>query len=250
MNNNYQVVWNITSKCNQKCKFCFRKKTTDNSLEKNKEIVDKLSELKINALSISGGEALLYKDIFYLLDYIKIKLPKTKLILNTNCQNIEDNILKIIINKFDALTLPIESVDSLYNLKIGRGSEHIENVLKIIEFCNNKIEIKINTVIMKDNINQIKKIYNLIKNYNIKRWKIFRFLPIRDAKIYNNKFKISDETSTNIENIINQLNNTSNMEISYNKEKNYKTKYFIYPDGTIENSKLEPIEYFFNKDVL
>ena len=95
---------------------------------------------------------------------------------------------------------------------------------------------------MKDNINQIEKIYNLIKKYNIKRWKIFRFLPIRDAKIYNNEFGISDETSINIENMINLINNNSDIEISYNKEKNYKTKYFIYPDGTIENSRLEPIE--------
>lgn len=242
MNDNCQVVWNLTSKCNQKCKFCFRKKSTDISLEKNKKIVDKLSNLKIKTLSISGGEALLYNDIFYLLDYIKIKLPKTKLILNTNCQGIKDNILNVIISKFDALTLPIESVDSLYNSEVGRGSKHIENVLRLLEFCNDKIEIKINTVIMKDNINQIEKIYNLIKKYNIKRWKIFRFLPIRDAKIYNNEFGISDETSINIENMINLINNNSDIEISYNKEKNYKTKYFIYPDGTIENSRLEPIE--------
>ena len=119
--------------------------------------------MKIKTLSISGGEALLYNDIFYLLDYIKIKLPKTKLILNTNCQGIEDNMLNVIISKFDALTLPIESVDSLYNSEVGRGSKHIENVLRLLEFCNDKIEIKINTVIMKDNINQIEKIHDLIK---------------------------------------------------------------------------------------
>ena len=171
-------------------------------------------------------------------------MPKTKLILNTNCQGIEDNMLNVIISKFDALTLPIESVDSLYNSEVGRGSKHIENVLRLLEFCNDKIEIKINTVIMKDNINQIEKIHDLIKKYNIKRWKIFRFLPIRDAKIYNNEFGISDETSINIENMINLINNNSDIEISYNKEKNYKTKYFIYPDGTIENSRLEPIESF------
>lgn len=74
MENNFQVVWNITSKCNQKCKFCFRKKSADNSIEKNKEIIDKLSKLEVSTLSISGGEALLYKDIFSLLDYIKVKL--------------------------------------------------------------------------------------------------------------------------------------------------------------------------------
>ena len=244
MNNNCQVVWNLTSKCNQNCKFCFRKKNIDSSIERNKEIIDKLTKLNVKNLSISGGEALLYKDIFYLLDYIKIKLPKTKLVLNTNCQSIDYNLLNKIINTFDAITLPIESIDSLYNTEIGRCSQHIENVLKVLEFCNDKIEIKINTVIMKDNINQIEKIYNLIKKYNIKRWKIFRFLPIRDAKIYDEEFRISDEISLKIEKMINLINSNSHIDISYNKEKNYKTKYFIYPDGSIENSRLEQIKDF------
>lgn len=39
---------------------------------------------------------------------------------------------------------------------------------------------------MQDNLNQIEKIYN------IKRWKIFRFLPVRDVKIYDNEFKIDN----------------------------------------------------------
>lgn len=244
MNDDYQIVWNLTSRCNQKCKFCFRKKCADSSIEENKKIVDKLSKLNIKSLSISGGEALLYKDIFCLLDYIKIKLPKVKLILNTNCQSVDYNILSIIINKFDAITLPIESIDSRYNTEIGRGAKHIENILRVLEFCNDKIEIKINTVIMKDNVYQIEKIYNLIKKHNIKRWKIFRFLPVRDAKIYDNEFRISDEISLILENMINTINNNSDIEISYNKEKNYKTKYFIYPDGTIENNRLEQIKNF------
>ena len=84
----------------------------------------------------------------------------------------------------------------------------------------------------------------MIKNFNIKRWKIFRFLPVRDAKIYDNEFRISDEISLILENMINTINNNSDIEISYNKEKNYKTKYFIYPDGTIENNRLEQIKNF------
>lgn len=245
-NESCQVVWNITSNCNQNCKFCFRKKCIDNSIEKNKTIVDKLSKLKVTTLSISGGEALLYKDIFNLVDYIKTKLPQTKIILNTNCQNLNYDMLEMIVNKFDSITIPVESIDSSYNKKIGRCSNHIQNVLNVIEFCNNRIEIKINTVIMKNNIDQIEKIYDLIKRYKIKRWKIFRFLPVRDAKMYINEFEISNNVSENIENRVKNINNTRDIEISYNKEKNYKTKYFIYPDGTIENSRLEQIENFNN----
>ena len=125
--------------------------------------------------------------------------------------------------------------------KFGRGYYHKDNILKIIELCNNKIEIKINTVLLKDNTEEIKKIYNLIKQYNIKRWKIFKFLSIRDAKKYSKDFSISDEISNNVEKEIKEMDECSNIKISYNKDRCYKTDYFIYPDGAIENNRLEEI---------
>lgn len=242
MNNKCQIVWNITSKCNECCKFCFRKKCKENSLKENKKIVDNLTYINIETLSLSGGEALLYKDLFELVKYIKIKLPNIKLILNTNGQDINEDKLKKIICEFDAITLPIDSTDYDFNRIIGRGDKHLLNILKILDFCNNKIEIKINTILMKNNINEIEKIYDLINNYNIKRWKIFKFLPVRDARKYINDFSVSEDISRMIEDKILKINAISKINISYNKEKKYKTKYFIYPDGTIENNKLEQID--------
>lgn len=242
INNKCQIVWNITSKCNECCKFCFRKKCQENSLKENKKIVDNLTHINITTLSLSGGEALLYKDLFKLVKYIKIKLPNIKLILNTNGQDINENKLKKIISEFDAITLPIDSTDNDFNRIIGRGDKHLLNVLKILDFCNNKIEIKINTILMKDNTNEIEKIYELIKKYNIKRWKIFKFLPVRDAQKYINDFGVSEEISRMIDDKILKIKANSKINISYNKHKKYKTKFFIYPDGTIENNELEPIE--------
>ena len=218
------------------------KKCKENSLEEDMKVVDNLTHINIKTLSLSGGETLLYKDIFELVKYIKIKLPNTKLILNTNGQDISKNKLKKIIRDFDAITLPIDSTDNDFNRIIGRGKKHLLNVLKTLEFSNNKIEIKINTILMKNNINEIERIYDLIKKYRIKRWKIFRFLPVRDAQKYINDFDVNDETSEMIENKILKMNENSKIIISYNKEKKYKTKYFIYPDGTIENNKLEQID--------
>lgn len=242
MNSKCQIVWNITSKCNECCKFCFRKKCKENSLKENKKIVDNLTHMNIETLSLSGGEALLYKDLFELVKYIKIKLPNIKLILNTNGQNINEDKLQKIICEFDVITLPIDSTDNDFNRIIGRGDKHLLNILKILDFCNNKIEIKINTILMKNNINEIEKIYDLIKNYNIKRWKIFKFLPVREAQKYINDFGVSEEISRMIEDKILKINAISKINISYNKEKKYKTKYFIYPDGTIENNRLEQID--------
>lgn len=73
-----QIVWNITSKCNEYCKFCFRKKCKENSLVENKKIIYNLTHVNIENLSLPGGGILLYDDLFELVKYIRIKLPSIK----------------------------------------------------------------------------------------------------------------------------------------------------------------------------
>ena len=46
MNELYSIYWNITNKCNENCKFCYRKVCKDNTLEQNKRIFDNLSQVK------------------------------------------------------------------------------------------------------------------------------------------------------------------------------------------------------------
>lgn len=69
----YSICWNITNKCNENCKFCYRKICNDNSLEQNKKIFDNLSQIKVDKITFSGGEPLLYGSLFELVDYIKLK---------------------------------------------------------------------------------------------------------------------------------------------------------------------------------
>ena len=56
----------------------------DNTLEENKQIFDNLSKIKIDKITFSGGEPLLYDNLFALIDYIKRKNPKIKLSITTN----------------------------------------------------------------------------------------------------------------------------------------------------------------------
>ncbi len=74
--NELRVLWEITSKCNMKCKHCLyygngNKPTEDLSLEKIQFIIKQLSSLKkIDNIWISGGEPLIRKDIVQICSYI------------------------------------------------------------------------------------------------------------------------------------------------------------------------------------
>ena len=45
-----KVCWNITSKCNRKCKYCFKFNREDLSLESNLLILDKLIYYKVDKI--------------------------------------------------------------------------------------------------------------------------------------------------------------------------------------------------------
>ncbi|MDI6703900.1 MAG: radical SAM protein [bacterium] len=72
------VVWNITNRCNLKCKHCYieaddidyKDELTTNE---GKELIDDLAELQVPVLLFSGGEPLIRKDIFELGYYANLK---------------------------------------------------------------------------------------------------------------------------------------------------------------------------------
>lgn len=239
----YSICWNITSKYNENCKFCYRKMCDDNTLEQNKKIFDNLSQIKIDKLTFSGGEPLLYAHLFELVDYIKSKNPNIILSITTNGKVIEDEILKQIISKFDSITFSIDSSSDEVNKEIGRGKKHLSKIINLLEKCSDKIKIKINTVANKYNIKDLENIYNLISRYNISRWKILIFWPLRKGSDNKDRFYLEEEESKCIEEFISKKQRDNNgIKIHYNDFSEFATSYFvIYPDGSIENISLETI---------
>ncbi len=69
----FLVVWNLTNKCNLKCKHCYEwKKEHDGelNLEEKKDVVDQLDEMKVAALAFSGGEPTICPDFFSISEYV------------------------------------------------------------------------------------------------------------------------------------------------------------------------------------
>lgn len=243
MNELYSICWNITNKCNENCKFCYRKICDDNSLEENKKIFDNISQIRIDKITFSGGEPLLYEDLFKLADYIKCKNPEIKLSLTTNGQMINDELFNKIVNTFDWISFSIDSSNINVNDEIGRGKNHLEKIVSLLDKFNNKIKLKINTVANKYNIDDLENIYNIISKYQISRWKIFRFYPLRKGKENQNLFYLNDSESQLVEEyVLRKQSENSKIKIHYNNLNEFTTSYFnIYPDGSIENNKDENI---------
>ncbi len=81
------VVWNITWRCNLRCKHCYinampSSRLRELSTEQLKSVVDQLAEIQSPLLIISGGEPLMREDFFSIASYAAEK--GLRLALSTN----------------------------------------------------------------------------------------------------------------------------------------------------------------------
>lgn len=250
------ICWNITSKCNEKCKFCYRILTDkENGLEKNKKILELLTKLSVDKISWTGGEALLYPNLLELL-----KIAKSKGIINnllTNGKELSEEKIRELEPYLDYITFSYDSNNPETYGIMGRGEEHGIHIIEILDFIQKNdidIKIKINTLVSKINKNEVIDIGKTLKKYKIERWKLFKFLPLRNCAISNKiNFEISDKEFKNVILDIKDLYGKDMNVIECNEDKIQK-KYLLinsvgdfiiteeYKDKKIYNIEEENVE--------
>ena len=80
------IDWQITSKCNRTCKYCFGPQQCETlTLDETIKTIDILIELGVKQIGLTGGEPLLQSDIKEFIK--KIKNLNLKVKLDTNGTN-------------------------------------------------------------------------------------------------------------------------------------------------------------------
>ena len=207
------ICWNITSKCNENCKFCYRMiNKIENDFYKNKEILELLKKKNISKISWTGGEPLLYPDFIELLKLSKSMGINNKLL--TNGKLLTKEKITELEPYLDSITLPYDSNNPRTHAIMGRGKEHGEKVIRILDYIKENelnINIDINTIVTEVNKEEIIDIGNTLEKYKIGRWKLFKFMPLRNTAISNNNmFKIKDKE---FDEIIEKVKKTYNKKI-------------------------------------
>lgn len=222
-----EICWNITTKCNQGCRYCHRfLNISDLTFEENERILKNLIKDGVTDITWTGGEALIYDNIEDLIKMAYQKGINNKLI--TNGKILANSNMEIM-NYLDSLTLSLDSTNEKINKELGRGEEHFNNVKYILDYIkknNIAIKLRINTVANKSNIDNIEELITFLNSYNIYAWRIFRFMPLRETAIKNKaEFEISDEQ---FENIKEKCNEKCNIKIiEYREEDDMEKKYVL-----------------------
>ena len=222
-----RVCWNITTKCNQNCKYCHRfLGINDLTYEENKEILNNLIKDGVNNITWTGGEALLYPNLKELLKISQENGIKNKLITNGMVLAQNEN-MREILGYLDSLTLSLDTINDDTNEELGRGRNHFEEVKTILDYVKGKsLKVNINTVVSKKNINEMEQLGEFLNNYNISKWKFFKFMPLRETAERNkDEFAITDAEFEQTKNVFRHFGNIG--ETDFRQEKDMEDKYTL-----------------------
>lgn len=183
----------ITNNCNYRCAHCSLSSGSINvkemSLQKIKEILKDAHLLGAKKLDISGGEPLLRKDLFEIINFGKKLGFKIKILTNGYLLSYK-NLKRLKKLGLDAIGISLDgSTHNIYN-KIRRKNNVIFN--KVISNIKKSVAFgfytKINTVVFNSNLKDIVNITKLCDNLRVDELRICYFIPFGRGSNIKNEF--------------------------------------------------------------
>ncbi len=176
------MSYNVTRECNMKCSHCYIN-ATDKKLENElttkeaKEVIDQIYQVSSPLLILSGGEPLMRKDIFELIEYGTKK--GMKIGLGSNGYLIDDEVAKKL--KVAGVATVSISLDS----NIPAQHDEFRGVpgawAKAVNACKTLrkegVLVQVNTTLTHDNYNQIDEIMALAESIGVENFHLFFLVP-------------------------------------------------------------------------
>jgi len=168
-----EIIFPVTFMCNSRCKMCSRWKIDTSKEELTtqqiKKIFKQLKDFGVLIINITGGEPLLRKDIFKILDICESLGLKVVFTTNGIALN-EEKIKKLI--KYKNLELII-SLDTLNKktYKQLRGVDAFDKVIKnikLVKKINPDYPLRIHAVFSKINVNDFDDLVNFSKQNKLR----------------------------------------------------------------------------------
>lgn len=199
----------VTRGCDLKCRFCAGHDPSELKkelkIEDYKKLIAELYDLGVEYYALIGGGEALYKKrlTLQIIDIAKKKGMTCWLV--TNGFNLDEKTVKHLVDiDFDTVLFSIDGSNKETHDYLRGVNGAFERVIKNIELFNywktklrkKKPDIKVQTLILKDNYSEIEDILNLIKKLKIKKLIINYFVPQfeREKKFSLNK---KEETRLN-----------------------------------------------------
>ena len=169
----YSAQIELTLRCNAKCPFCsihslpkaFIREENEMSTAQVKSLIDQISDLGVLALSFTGGEPTLRKDLPDLLYHTGV-VNDFLTGLATNGYLLPQLFKEHKLEGLNYILMSLDYPSAELHDKI-RGIKVFDRVIKAIDMANKRdINVILSTVVMKDNLHLLPKICELAEKLN------------------------------------------------------------------------------------
>lgn len=169
------INWELTSACNLKCPHCYARAGLESkdelSTHEALNVIDQLCRMRPGVIDFSGGEPLLRKDIFELVEYAKSKIDSsfTKLKLLTNGTLLTNEIGSKIRNFIDFVHISIDGIGVSHDLFRKSHGSYVKAIKGIRVCVQNKIPVGITSTIHEQSIDEVEDIIDLALELKVNR---------------------------------------------------------------------------------
>lgn len=181
-----EVVIEVTNKCNLNCHNCFNKASfakhgrnqKEMSTEYIKKIINNVAKSNIKKIRFSGGEPFLRTNLPELINYAYDK--NLTIWLNSNAINISNKTIKKIENKVEDILISFNGFNQESEKKWTNSNTFNQKLKTIKQLRKSKIPyLRAGTIATKSNIENLEKIYKIIKQTKLNSWEIYRPITIK-----------------------------------------------------------------------
>ncbi len=183
----FEVVWNFTYSCNLKCKHCYENAGSDRpelSTEEAYFALDKLSEtasVGLPALSFSGGEPLMRKDLFEVAAYARRRIPYISIATNGTLLS-KDNVKRLKDVGIDYVEISLDGATKKIHEEFRRVQGCFEQTRKGLQnTIDEGLDVCVATTFQRENLQEFRKIIELVEEMGI-RFMHFNYVPTGRAK--------------------------------------------------------------------
>lgn len=178
----YLCVLHITNECNLRCKHCYadagKKLKNELSLKEIKRLVDDLYDLNTQYIILSGGEPLVHKGFFNILDYCNKK--KIHTMITTNGTLLDNETARKLknYNYLDSVQVSIDSHLPERHNEFRGVKDAFERALTGVKACKkNGLKVSIMTTLSKYNIDDMGEMLEFFTSLGVDGIGFERFIP-------------------------------------------------------------------------
>ena len=227
MAKNKKINFCLAKECFITCAGCYNEFTNETPLETNEmlEFLEYSRQNGVKRITISGGDPLTMKDIEKIIkhaDYLKlnVNLDTVGTAFLCKCQTVNKNQIELKnledFKTIKMIGIPLDgSNNAIVNkFRVGRPDLFDEQIKIIKRLVENNLNVCVNTVVHKENYEDILNIFEKIKDVGIKKLQLSQFMPIGPRGSKNKDlFYINDSQFKKVVSTINGIKNKCDFEI-------------------------------------